>query len=1281
MALSSKSQTYNDIKSTLSGIKAEKGSITKEDLTNVARSFEIDVSDITGAAQEEKSLLAESKEMGDMFNLAPDDPRRKDLDKYIAGDPYGGGTMGRMFRRALGSTTEGIGYLSEAVLPDEVLERTSKAYDYVIPKSMQRDIQGYLDPYHGEGLYAGLEETGGVIASYALPVGLTTKVLTTTAKSTPAIANTYAKLGSRGKKFAKAGGYGVAWAAGATLIEDPRENPFDMVKAYVFEDPEAMKRLEELAANPKDIEAKDYLDAFIRNLAIEGLFGAGVHSAGSMASALARSYKQGSLSSVRTAVTQIGDTTRGAATKIGGASRPYVSKLADITEKPRRRVGQYLGSRMGTDDNFLRALLKRETIDEQSVIRADGYAQELQKSIDDTLPEQYKTQEFYEDVINKALTGDEDRLTVLRGIAPDVADNVKLMRDELDSLSTRLPIGAGNLKATIDSNLGVYLNRSYQFFDSPAYRKELSKKILSRPNNIQRVRLINERVRKGEITRQEGDDLINNITDDVVDNASDYIARQLGVDKTNPIVQENLEKLTKTEDANTFSNFMESLAGKNRYASSSKPLMSRKDIDVSIRDLLGEVKDPKENFKNTYVKLANMNAQYDFLQDIAGKLSIDFQNKVRRLREANPQMRQDEAIAQVQKTMVDLSSDVGADKKLNWVFQGAEKGDVVNPLQGVYADKAYADAIKNGFDVSLNNIRPLWLKNTLKGYAGLKGSSQFAKTVLNVPTHGKNMIGNIVMLTANGVLPSGQSIGKAVKTTANQLRGKNNKELADQLAEYVSLGITNSGVGLGIVRRNLNEAFKDADGYLSKVTQFNRAKKAGKKIADVYQAEDDFFKIIHFERTKDYLKKVYPTLDDNAIKEMAAQRTRDLMPNYRLVPKAFKTTGYSPVGDFVAFPAEMIRTSKNLVKYTLKDAYDAGFKSSTENFNAGALRQAAATRLAGMTVAGSFGDVLHNTTASMFGITDEQDKAMTLLGAPYYVNQNKVYLGPIEKDEKTGHIVAPTFYLGAYDPYNIIKVGAKYAHQRFLDGSPKSDVELDKLFTGTLEQTLYPIVGPSMITETMRDIYNGKQDFDMPQKDFLANSLSKVVDLFDPGYIKYFNRRSDYENSGMSDNFYTISEGDIDVPAFFGFRRQDYDMSAGIGRNIFTPISQIKKADRTLKNVLNNPNATSEDVLKEYKNAQKERLEGFKNLRGVLQLYKDMGYSIEGLTQDITLGGKKRSLQPSELELIYSADQNVFMPSQLKPRETFQGPLADVPTDQINNIYQQLFNSRIDPND
>jgi len=1272
MALNYKSQTYNQAKSALAGIKAEKGSLTQNDINAVARSLEVDAADIRDAAQDEKNALAGARDFADKLGLAPDDERRKELETYFTTENYSG-PFERMFRRAVGATADAAGFIGEAVLPDEVLNRTEQAYEYVIPKSIRKDIQGFLDPYHGKGIMAGVEEVGGTLASYALPVGTAVKVGEKVARSTPFIANTFNRLGSKGKTLAKAGGYGVAWAAGATAIEDPRENPFDLVRAYVFEDAQAMERLKQLAENPDDVEAKDYLDAFIRNLAIEGLFGAGVHSAGSMASALARSYRQGSLSSVRNTVTQIGDTTRGAA-------RPFVSTLADITEKPRRRVGQYLGSRMGTDDNFLRALLKRETIDEQSVIRADGFATELQKSIDDTLPEQYKTDEFYRDVINEALAGNEDRIRMLQDIAPEVAENVRLMRNELDSLSARLPVGGGNLRATIDSNMGVYLNRSYDFFESPAYRKELQKRILKRPENIQRERLVNDRVRRGEITREEGDALIDGLTDNVIDNAADYVARQLGVARNNPIVQDTLEKLAKTEDASTFSNFMESLAGKNKYASSSKPLMSRKDIDVSIRDLLGEVKDPAKNFTNTYIKLANMNAQYDFMEEVASHLSIQFQNKVRKLRERNPNLTQDEAIRQVQRSMVELSSDVGADKKLKWIFEGANRGDVANPLQGVYADKAYADAIKKGFDVTLEGIRPTLLKNIIQGYAGLKGSSQFAKTVLNIPTHGKNMIGNVVMLTANGILPTGTSISKAVKTTANQLRNKNNRELADQLAEYVELGITNSGVGLGIVRRNLNEAFKDSDGYLSKVTGFNRAKAAGKKIADVYQAEDDFFKIIHFERTKDYLKKVYPTLDDNAIKQMAAQRTRDMMPNYRLVPRAIKMTGYSPVGDFVAFPAEMIRTSKNLAKYTFDDIRNAGFKASDENFNANELRKVAATRLAGMTVAGSFGDVVHNASMAMFGITEEQDKSMSLLGAPYYVNQDRVYLGPIEKDEKTGHVISPLFYLGSYDPYNIVKIAARGVHQALLEGKTMSDVELDRLATGTLEQTLYPIVGPSMITETISDIYSGKQDYDMPAKEFLANSLSMIVDLYDPGYKKFFERRADYENSGMSDNFFTIAEGDVDVPAFFGFRRTNYDMSAGIGRNIFTPISRIKKADRTLKNVLNNPNATAEDVSKAYRDTQKERLEGFKELRGVLELYKDMGYSIEGLAQDITLGGKKRQLQPSELQLIYSADQNTFVPTDLKARDTFAGPQADIPYEEINTLYEQLYNSRIDPN-
>lgn len=43
------------------------------------------------------------------------------------------------------------------------------------------------------------------------------------------------------------------------------------------------------------------------------------------------------------------------------------------------------------------------------------------------------------------------------------------------------------------------------------------------------------------------------------------------------------------------------------------------------------------------------------------------------------------------------------------------------------------------------------------------------------------------------------------------------------------------------------------------------------------------------------------------------------MPNYNLVGKSLKEARKLPVGDFMAFPAEMIRISKNLARDTYDD--------------------------------------------------------------------------------------------------------------------------------------------------------------------------------------------------------------------------------------------------------------------------------------------------------------------------------------------------------------------------
>ena len=260
----------------------------------------------------------------------------------------------------------------------------------------------------------------------------------------------------------------------------------------------------------------------------------------------------------------------------------------------------------------------------------------------------------------------------------------------------------------------------------------------------------------------------------------------------------------------------------------------------------------------------------------------------------------------------------------------------------------------------------------------------------------------------------------------------------------------------------------------------------------------------------------------------------------------------------------------------------------------------------------------------------------------------------------------------------MLKVMARGVHTALLEGEDMTTEQFNRLVTGTFEQTIYPIVGPSMLTEAIGDIYSGKESFGDPTKGALANSLDIAIDLFDPGYKRYFDRRTDYERSGMSDNFYSISEGDVDMAAFLGFRRTNIDLSAGIGQNVIGPMSRIRKADGRLKSVIQNPNSTSEDIYNEYVESQKRRAEGFKELRGVIELYKDAGYTVEGLIDDVDLEGRKRGFTPQERELIAYANENKFLPSQVRPKKTFAGPVAEIPYQQIEKLYGQLLNQRIE---
>lgn len=162
------------------------------------------------------------------------------------------------------------------------------------------------------------------------------------------------------------------------------------------------------------------------------------------------------------------------------------------------------------------------------------------------------------------------------------------------------------------------------------------------------------------------------------------------------------------------------------------------------------------------------------------------------------------------------------------------------------------------------------------------------------------------------------------------------------------LGIVNTSVRLQDVIAIFNEASSGGYRTLNDFQAFLNSKhipgvnkfikgvtKIGQKPAAVYQASDDFFKIASFFSEKNKLAKAYDNSEasmqslenfakslgnlrienlshEDMLNYIAAYKVRHTIPNYDYVGNFVKILRRTPLGNFVAFPTEIIRTSFNM---------------------------------------------------------------------------------------------------------------------------------------------------------------------------------------------------------------------------------------------------------------------------------------------------------------------------------------------------------------------------------
>jgi hypothetical protein len=177
--------------------------------------------------------------------------------------------------------------------------------------------------------------------------------------------------------------------------------------------------------------------------------------------------------------------------------------------------------------------------------------------------------------INSALNGELD----INELPAPIRAPVRAMRSKVDELSAYMVdkgLVAGDLAATVEGNLGVYLTRSYRIFDDPDWAKKIPEDVRNKARALIRQELQVER--GADASEAEADAAMRMMLEDW---------RAEGVDKF--YTQGKLGSMNL------------------------KMFMKRLDIAPEIRALMGEYKNPVVNFAKSMARISRFIGDKQFL--------------------------------------------------------------------------------------------------------------------------------------------------------------------------------------------------------------------------------------------------------------------------------------------------------------------------------------------------------------------------------------------------------------------------------------------------------------------------------------------------------------------------------------------------------------------------------------------------------------------------------------------------------------------------------------------
>ena len=596
----------------------------------------------------------------------------------------------------------------------------------------------------------------------------------------------------------------------------------------------------------------------------------------------------------------------------------------------------------------------------------------------------------------------------------------------------------------------------------------------------------------------------------------------------------------------------------------------------------------------------------------------------------------------------------------------AAKGGSVNPLNELYTTKGMAEALE-GTSLSFDKAGMLGqLYQSLILYP--KGLSQIAKTILSPVTHVRNFVSAGAFATANGIIPDSQAIKTAYQALQTPLKGT--RQQNDLYEELLKLGVVNSNVRLGDLTRlledvNFGETMTSDKGLRLLLKPLSKLKSVSQ---DLYTAEDDFWKIASWAMEKSRLEKalankgitrgmsvkrngVDVVVDEQFFKEEAADIVRNNIPNYDYVSDFVKSLRKLPIGNFVSFPAEIVRTGTNIVRRGLREINET--IELADGTIVKPFEGIGYTRLFGFgTTVAAVPYATQKAFQAIYDVTDEERDAIRRYVADW--SKNSTLLPIKNKDGSFKYI--DFSHANAYDT---LLRPIQTVLNSVADGRTDEDGLMDDFIAGTfssMKEFASPFISESIWTEAVADLLarggrtrDGFQVFnpqdtagDKAQK--IMGHLVKAQMPFSFEQLKRLDRSIesvDVITKGKFDKYGETFEFGDEFQGLFGFRSVNVNPERSINFKIADYQRGVRQS-RSLftREALRGGPIDSSQIVDSYLNANRALFGVRQEFKKDIDAARVLGITEEGFRSAV---GRLSGVD------VNTIDNNIFRPINISP--------------------------------